>query len=90
MSRPNSPLYSVVPKFKSSIGATVRNKIWRSFVAEKLHEILSKMFSFDNNIELAVYLVCTLKSLCFPSSESSSAGLLGELKTKLEVERNIF
>ena len=48
------------------------------------------MFSFDNNIKLAVYLVCTLKSLCLPSSESSSAGLIGELKTKLEVERNIF
>ena len=48
------------------------------------------MFSFDNNIKLAVYLVCILKSLCLSSSESSSAGLLGELKTKLEVERNIF
>ena len=61
------PFYSVVPKFtkkfKSSIGATVRNKIWRSFVTEKLHEILCKMFSFDNNIKLAVYLVCILKSL---------------------------
>ena len=88
------PLYSVVPKFtkklKSSIRATVRNKIWRSFVTEKLHETLCKMFSFDNNIKLAVYLVCILKSLCLPSSESSSPGLLGELKTKLEVERNIF
>ena len=50
-------------KFKSSIGATVRNKIWRSFVTEKLHEILCKVFSFDNNIKLAVYLVCILKSL---------------------------
>ena len=62
------PFYSVVPnftkKFKSSIGATVRNKIWRSFVTEKLHEILCKMFSFDNNIKLAVDLVCILKSLC--------------------------
>ena len=42
------PLYSVVPKFakkfKSSIGVTVRNKIWRSFVTEKLHEILCTMF----------------------------------------------
>ena len=87
-------LQSVVPKFtkkfKSSIGATVRNKIWRSFVTEKLQEILCKMFSFDNNIKLAVYLVCILKSLCLPSSESGSPGLLGELKTKLEVERNIF
>ena len=34
------------------------------------------MFSFDNNIKLAVYLVCILKSLCLPSSESSSPGLL--------------
>ena len=48
------------------------------------------MFAFDTNIKLAVYLVFILKSLCLPSSESSSPGLLGELKTKLEVERNIF
>ena len=48
------------------------------------------MFSFDNNIKLAVYLVCILKSLCLPSSESGSPGLLGELKTKLDVEGNIF
>ena len=47
------------------------------------------MCSFDNNIKLAVYLVCILNSLCLPSSESSSPGLLGELNTKLEVERNI-
>ena len=48
------------------------------------------MFSFDTDNKLAVYLVCILKSLCLPSSESSSVGLLGELKTKLEVERNVF
>ena len=57
----------------------------RSSLKSYISEILCKMFSFDNNIKLAVYLVCILKSLCLPSTESSSPGLLGELKPSLKL-----
>ena len=41
---------------RSSIGATVRNKMWRSFVKSymKSSAKICKMFSFDNNIKPAV------------------------------------
>ena len=59
----------------------------RSSLKSYISEILYKMFSFDNNIKLAVYLVCILKSLCLPSTESSSPGLLGELKPSLKLNK---
>ena len=89
-------VYSEVPKFAKKYKCSAGDATKFEIVRQKLRETLCKIFSFDNDIKRAVHLVISARLLYTiptvfhhlnPTDTSiTSVFILGDLKTKLEVQ----